>query len=594
MFKINQDWLLKNKYKALTIVASVGLLMLAFRKKSLNPFESTYRRVAQEIQQKVLKARYVIQTELKLSNEDKTLILNSSIPQIHKFYESKKFTCLDVLLTFLEVALEKGFQMGYLNDVNLEDAIQKARQLDQELKSKDYKIENMPLFGIPISVKDTFIVKGTYQAFGCGAYAQKRSEIDGIQGYLINKSGGIIFAKTNLPQFGFSYESWNYLFGRSIHPQDPSRTSGGSTGGEGGLLAVNGSPLGLGSDSGGSIRIPSHFCGLYGYKPSAKRLIMRGQAKGVPTWDGIRNIASCYGPMAKHFPNLVNMMQALTTNYEQAPINIKDINFVMKTFDEKECYNNNKKYKIGVLRKINLLLPCKANQRALDIAVEKLRAQGHTVIEFDIDQSMYENVFQHVYDVMLGDGGMRGTYELYKGEPWISHFDNFKKATQSCPLWKKIYQKWLKLQDRKRELMIWKAGDHGLSYYENLQITTKLTASQIQMIQIWHDLQLDAVISPVTAGVAVKHNTAQHCFSGICYTFFWNMIDFSCGSVPITTVQEDEQFYNEESLFGAKDIEYKVLEETMKHSAGLPVGIQVISKPLEDEVCLNIMRQCGQ
>ena len=55
------------------------------------------------------------------------------------------------------------------------------------------------------------------------------------------------------------------------------------------------------------------------------------------------------------------MMVALTSNYEQAPINIRDINFVMKPFDEKECYNNNKKYKIGVLRKINLMLPCKAN-----------------------------------------------------------------------------------------------------------------------------------------------------------------------------------------------------------------------------------------
>jgi Asp-tRNA(Asn)/Glu-tRNA(Gln) amidotransferase A subunit family amidase len=55
----------------------------------------------------------------------------------------------------------------------------------------------------------------------------------------------------------------------------------------------------LGSGSGGSIRIPANFCGIYGYKPSSKRLIMRGQAKGVPTWDGIRNLVSCYGPMGK-------------------------------------------------------------------------------------------------------------------------------------------------------------------------------------------------------------------------------------------------------------------------------------------------------
>jgi len=68
----------------------------------------------------------------------------------------------------------------------------------------------------------------------------------------------------------------SHLFGIAIHPTDHYRSAGGSSGGEGGLIGIGASPVGLGSDSGGSIRIPSHFCGLFGYKPSAKRLCMRG------------------------------------------------------------------------------------------------------------------------------------------------------------------------------------------------------------------------------------------------------------------------------------------------------------------------------
>lgn len=121
--------------------------------------------------------------------------------------------------------------------------------------------------------------------------------------------------------------------------------------------------------------------------------------------------------------------------------------------------------------------------------------------------------------------------------------------------------------------MRWRAADHPLSYYEMCNITAKLASLQLKMAQEWDRLGIDAVISPATAGVAVKHNTAMNCFSAICYTFVWNMLDYSAGVAPVTEVQVDEQTYDEPSLFGSKDIEYTVMQEQLIDSAGLPVGI---------------------
>lgn len=84
-------------------------------------------------------------------------------------------------------------------------------------------------------------------------------------------AGGIIFVRTNIPQLGMAFESTNNIFGRAQNPWDKTRSPGGSSGGEGGMLASRCSVVGIGSDIGGSVRIPSAFCGVYGLKPCMTR-----------------------------------------------------------------------------------------------------------------------------------------------------------------------------------------------------------------------------------------------------------------------------------------------------------------------------------
>lgn len=115
-----------------------------------------------------------------------------------------------------------------------------------------------------------------------------------------------------MSQLGMIYESTNEIFGRAKNPWDKTRTVGGSSGGEGGLISVRGSPMGVGADTGGSIRIPSEFCGLCGLKPSSFRLPLKGHTPYHSSFNGILSIKSVLGPLA-HSPNdLAIFMKAMT------------------------------------------------------------------------------------------------------------------------------------------------------------------------------------------------------------------------------------------------------------------------------------------
>jgi amidase len=124
----------------------------------------------------------------------------------------------------------------------------------------------------------------------------------------LRSAGGIPVAKTNLPDLLFAFEADNLIFGRSNNPYDQTRTPGGSSGGESALIAACGSPLGLGSDAAGSVRIPAHFCGIASLKPTQGRLPCTGHVPPASGW-----IADLWqiGPMARRTEDLLLAMQLL-------------------------------------------------------------------------------------------------------------------------------------------------------------------------------------------------------------------------------------------------------------------------------------------
>jgi amidase len=187
-----------------------------------------------------------------------------------------------------------------------ESALREAREADDHNKRG---ASNGPLHGVPFSVKDSIDVRGVRST--AGTLGRKNVELANEDATLVarlRKAGGIPIAKTNLPDLLFSFESDNLIFGRTNNPYDLTRSPGGSSGGEAALLAACGSPLGLGSDALGSVRVPAAFCGISSIKPTSGRLPRTGHVPPASIWiEAVWQI----GPMSRYVEDLVLAMKLL-------------------------------------------------------------------------------------------------------------------------------------------------------------------------------------------------------------------------------------------------------------------------------------------
>jgi amidase len=165
------------------------------------------------------------------------------------------------------------------------------------------------LHGVPFSIKDSIEIAGHVCTAGTvGRKAAAPSLEDATLVRRLRRAGAIPIAKTNLPDLLFAFESDNLIFGATNNPYDSARTSGGSSGGEAALIAACGSPLGLGSDAAGSVRLPAAFCGVAGIKPTSGRLPRTGHFPPAGGWiEALWQI----GPMARHVEDLSTAMALL-------------------------------------------------------------------------------------------------------------------------------------------------------------------------------------------------------------------------------------------------------------------------------------------
>ena len=187
-----------------------------------------------------------------------------------------------------------------------DSALEAARQADAKLATG---APCGPLHGVPISIKDSIDVQGTKCTAGTlGRKHATPAERDATLVERLRAAGAIPLAKTNLPDLLWAFETDNFIYGRSNNPYDLARTPGGSSGGESALIAACGSPLGLGSDAAGSVRLPSAFCGIAGIKPTSGRLPRTGH---VPPSGGWIEAIWQIGPMARYTEDLVLAMRLL-------------------------------------------------------------------------------------------------------------------------------------------------------------------------------------------------------------------------------------------------------------------------------------------
>jgi len=221
---------------------------------------------------------------------------------------------LEVLESFLAQVEKVNPKINAIVALDIERAKEKAKEADNKISLKS---KLGPLHGLPMTIKDAFEVEGIVSTGGNPAWKDNIPKRNAEAVQRLVDAGAIIFGKTNVPFLSSDLQSFNKIYGTTNNPWDLERTPGGSSGGSAAALAAGMTPLELGSDIGGSIRVPAHFCGLYGHKPSYNIISEVGHMPPPPGSILTGNGLSVAGPLARSPEDLEIALDVLVSAQEQ-------------------------------------------------------------------------------------------------------------------------------------------------------------------------------------------------------------------------------------------------------------------------------------
>jgi len=231
----------------------------------------------------------------------------------------RRWSAAEVLEAHLARIGERNGELNAIVLVDEEGARRRAREADAALARGECW---GPLHGVPVTIKDSLETAGLRTTAGFPPLAEHVPAADATVVARLRAAGAVILGKTNLPLLAMNYQCDSPLLGRGNNPWNLGRTPGGSTGGGAAAVAAGMSPLEIGSDLGGSVRIPAHYCGIYSLKPTEHRVPITGhipELPGVPR--GMRHMA-VLGPLARSVSDLRLALQVIAGpdgNYWETP-----------------------------------------------------------------------------------------------------------------------------------------------------------------------------------------------------------------------------------------------------------------------------------
>ena len=440
-----------------------------------------------------------------------------------------------------------------LTEIFFEDALKRASELDAHLASGNPPLG--PLHGVPISLKDTFKVRGYDSSIGLAALCFKPAQENSVLVDCLLRAGAVLYCKTNIPQTLMALDSHNNVFGRTINPLNTAVTAGGSSGGEGALLAMRGSVLGVGTDIGGSIRIPAMCDGTFGIKPSWERIPYAGQEGGALPGLSKIGIPASAGPLAH---NMRDLELFFSTVSAQEPWNM-DVDVVPLPW--KYSPSLQKKLRIGIVRRDGVIDPHPPILRLLDEVKSKLQNSDIQVVEMDIT-SLFSQC-QSLANALFGVEGGNAMFDLLESfneplSPWLS---TRLKRRKHMDL-KQVQQLHGKRDElRKDFLKIWK-DEHG---------------------------EIDAFICPVAPHPVPPIDR----FNGVSYTSSFVLMDYPAGVVPVRRFEKrDMQGEMEDKKpLGSWDKANRELWTKFDRSVylGTPLCVQVVAPKLQEEKLVQAM-----
>lgn len=430
-----------------------------------------------------------------------------------------------------------------------------------------------PLAGLPVTIKECFDLVGTAATYGLPSRRNEIERVDDPYVAALRAAGAIPIAKTNLPQLMFYTETDNPLYGRTNNPWDRDRSCGGSSGGEAAVIAARASPLGLGNDIGGSLRVPAAFCGITSIRPTAGRLPDHC-AYGLPV--GQTGIVSQVGPMARYVDDLILGLRVLDDARnpfvdpgpalgDPAAVDVSRLRFATFTDDGE-------------------FPVAPAVGRAVTEAARMLTAAGAKEVAWK--PPPLGRASDLLFACLSGDAGqalrrlLRGNRVDRRLRPLL--------LIAGMPLW----LRWVAgaaldgFGQRRlaRNLRRFASGTADY-YWLTVEAIANFRRDLLRSLEGADGGQIDLILCPAYPLPAVRHGATEIMPMPGAYVPLANVTGFPAGVVPVTRVRPDEESVRPPS----RDLMDRVARETERGSAGLPIAVQLIGRPWRDHVVLAAM-----
>ncbi|KAL4906277.1 hypothetical protein BDW74DRAFT_167394 [Aspergillus multicolor] len=427
-------------------------------------------------------------------------------------------------------------------------ALERARFLDEYLQ-REGKVVG-PLHGLPISIKDSFQVKGAHTTVGYVSFLKNgvATENSALVNLLLDL-GAVLYVKTNIPQTMMTGDSENNIYGRTLNPHNTNLTAGGSSGGEGALIALRGSILGVGTDVAGSIRIPSLCCGTYGFKPTTDRVPFGGQVSGVA--EETPMISPSAGPLAQSFDDLELFMSRIL-GAEPWRYDAK-----AAAVPWNKCVESKPLLTIGVPPEDTHFPLHPPVKRALESAIEALKRKGHRIIRLPIDPSRdVADANRLAFEYFTY--GPRLDHITPSGEPVIKSVAGLASPMFSGPPYL--------------------TEDLGVfEKIKTLQVARRKNSDAWRKAIVENGL--DVILAPGAQNTAVPHDT----YGWPPYTAIWNLLDYPACIIPYG--KASKELDPEPMQVGGGQPSYDPAAVD-----GAPCALQIITPRFQDEKCLTAAR----
>ncbi|OGE47725.1 hypothetical protein PENARI_c038G07466, partial [Penicillium arizonense] len=449
----------------------------------------------------------------------------------------------EVVIAFLKRATIGQQLLNFATEFMADEAIARAKELDAYYK-KTGKLVG-PLHGVPISVKEHIGLEGRICHTGYVSWIKNIAPEDALLVQLLKKAGAVFHVRTNQPQSLMHLDCNNNITGMTVNPYNRKLSPGGSSGGEGASMGFKCAPLGIGTDIGGSIRVPAAFNGAYGFRPTALRNPYDGI---ILAGEGQESIRCVVGPLASSSVEDLDLFMSAVIDQEPWDIETSLVAMPWKRVQ------GTKDFTVAIMWDDGIVHPHPPITRGLRYAKEKMQATGIKIVDWEpMDHALGWDIVSTLY---FPDGAAcQRKIVADSGEPlhplteWAFNYSRPEALT--------IHQNWE--YNVKREK--YRADYHALMKARGV----------------------DFILSPTYVGVAPELGTSQYWN----YTAIWNILDQPTAVFP-TGLFQDPKIDKAESSYLPRNAvdEREFVKYVPEKFEGAPICLQFTGKHFKDEETL--------